>query len=52
MSIQAMLMPVFAQVALTFVLLFWMQLLRSARSGAARSIRHQVRCASPTGRRA
>ena len=28
MSIQAMLMPVFAQVALTFVLLFWMQFLR------------------------
>jgi hypothetical protein len=28
MSIQAMLMPVFAQVALTFVLLFWMQVLR------------------------
>lgn len=28
MSFQAMLMPVFAQVALTFVLLFWMQILR------------------------
>ena len=28
MSMQAMLMPVFAQVALTFVLLFWMQFLR------------------------
>lgn len=28
MSMQAMLMPVFAQVALTFVLLFWMQILR------------------------
>ena len=28
MSMQAMLMPVFAQVALTFVLLFWMQYLR------------------------
>lgn len=28
MSIEAMLMPVFAQVALTFVLLFWMQVLR------------------------
>jgi hypothetical protein len=28
MSFEAMLMPVFAQVALTFVLLFWMQMLR------------------------
>jgi hypothetical protein len=28
MTMQAMLLPVFAQVALTFVLLFWMQLLR------------------------
>ena len=28
MSVQAILMPVFAQVALTFVLLFWMQVLR------------------------
>ena len=28
MSMQAMLMPVFAQVALTFVLLFWMRFLR------------------------
>ena len=28
MSMQATLMPVFAQVALTFVLLFWMQFLR------------------------
>jgi hypothetical protein len=28
MSMQAILMPVFAQVALTFVLLFWMQVLR------------------------
>jgi hypothetical protein len=28
MTMQAMLMPVFAQVALTFVLLFWMQYLR------------------------
>lgn len=28
MSFEAMLMPVFAQVALTFVLLFWMQILR------------------------
>jgi hypothetical protein len=28
MSMQAMLMPVFAQVALTFALLFWMQVLR------------------------
>jgi hypothetical protein len=28
MSVQAILMPVFAQVALTFVLLFWMQTLR------------------------
>jgi hypothetical protein len=28
MSMQAMLMPVFAQVALTFVLLFWMSILR------------------------
>ena len=28
MSIQAMLMPMFAQVALTFVLLFWMSVLR------------------------
>ena len=28
MSFQAMLMPVFAQVALTFGLLFWMQILR------------------------
>jgi hypothetical protein len=34
MSMQAMLMPVFAQVALTFVLLFWMQFLR------LRAIRH------------
>src|SRR6185503_16230887 len=28
MSIQAILMPMFAQVALTFVLLFWMTILR------------------------
>jgi len=34
MSMQAMLMPVFAQVALTFVLLFWMQFLR------LRAVRH------------
>src|SRR5262245_27836870 len=35
MSMQAMLMPVFAQVALTFVLLFWMQFsrMRAIRQG-------------------
>ena len=35
MSMQAMLMPVFAQVALTFVLLFWMQFsrMRAGRRG-------------------
>ena len=35
MSMQAMLMPVFAQVALTFVLLFWMQFsrMRAVRRG-------------------
>ena len=36
MSIEAILMPMFAQVALTFVLLFWMSVLRlrAVRSGA------------------
>jgi hypothetical protein len=38
MSIQAILMPMFAQVALTFVLLFWMGFLRAQaiRSGAVK----------------
>jgi hypothetical protein len=38
MSIQAILMPMFAQVALTFVLLFWMGFLRTRalRSGAVK----------------
>jgi hypothetical protein len=38
MSIQAILMPMFAQVALTFVLLFWMGFLRTQaiRSGAVK----------------
>ena len=39
MSIEAILMPMFAQVALTFVLLFWMGFLRmqAIRSGAVKS---------------
>ena len=36
MSIEAILMPMFAQVALTFVLLFWMSLLRHRPSDPAR----------------
>ena len=38
MSIEAILMPMFAQVALTFVLLFWMSVLRlrAVRSGRCR----------------
>ena len=49
---QAMLMPVFAQVALTFVLLFWMQFLRlrAIRKGQVPAMRW--RCASRIGRRA
>ena len=31
MSIEAILMPMFAQVALTFVLLFWMGVLQTSR---------------------
>jgi hypothetical protein len=39
MSIEAILMPMFAQVALTFVLLFWMGFLRlqALRSGAVKA---------------
>ena len=39
MSIEAILMPMFAQVALTFVLLFWMSVLRlrAVRSGAVQA---------------
>ena len=39
MSIEAILMPMFAQVALTFVLLFWMGFLQAAalRSGAVQA---------------
>lgn len=39
MSIQAILMPMFAQVALTFALLFWMSILRlrAVRSGAVQA---------------
>ena len=39
MSIEAILMPMFAQVALTFVLLFWMSVLRlrAVRSGAVKA---------------
>ena len=39
MSIEAILMPMFAQVALTFVLLFWMGVLSYAPSAPARSRR-------------
>ena len=39
MSIEAILIPMFAQVALTFVLLFWMSVLRlrAVRSGAVQA---------------
>jgi hypothetical protein len=45
MSIQAILMPMFAQVALTFVLLFWMGFLRTQaiRSGAVKPERIALR---------
>ena len=47
MSIQAILMPMFAQVALTFVLLFWMGFLRmrAIRSGAVK--REQIALREP-----
>ena len=41
MSIQAILMPLFVQVALTFVLLFWMAGLRYRASASARSTRRK-----------
>ena len=47
MSIEAILMPMFAQVALTFVLLFWMSLLRLRACAPARCRRTRSRCASP-----
>ena len=45
MSIEAILMPMFAQVALTFVLLFWMGFLRlqALRSGAVQAAQIALR---------
>ncbi len=47
MSMQAMLMPVFAQVALTFVLLFWMQILRLRAVRLGRVPAHSVALREP-----
>ena len=41
MSIQAILMPMFAQVALTFVLLFWMGGAPAARASAPAQVEPQ-----------
>ena len=47
MSMQAVLMPVFAQVALTFVLLFWMQFLRLQAVRRGQVPAHEVALREP-----
>jgi len=47
MSIQAILMPMFAQVALTFVLLFWMGAVRARALRLGQVDAHQVRLREP-----
>ena len=47
MSMQALLMPVFAQVALTFVLLFWMQFLRMRAIRQAQVPAHSIALREP-----